>query len=175
MIDPLVLDMDKDGKISTVSIADSEVYFDLDSDGYKDRVSWLNSNDAFLVYDRNENGEIDGINELFGNKTKNGFDELKEVADSNYDNIIDKKDILFNRLKIWQDFNRNGTVDEGELKSLSEAGVKSIDLNSTKTQITIDGANITDASKYIDANGNEQLVGDLVLDYLHRDILDEDL
>ncbi|MDR1285086.1 MAG: hypothetical protein LBJ88_02670, partial [Campylobacteraceae bacterium] len=171
MTDPLAFDMDKDGKLSTIALSSSEVYFDLDGDGFKDRVSWLNSNDAFLVYDKNGDGKIDGINELFGNNTKNGFDELKEVADSNYDNKIDKKDVLFNRLQLWQDLNQNGKVDEGELKSLGEAGIKSINLNSTKTMIEIDGALITDASRYTDGNANEHLAADLVLEYIPRNKL----
>ncbi|MDR1008590.1 MAG: hypothetical protein LBL65_08560, partial [Campylobacteraceae bacterium] len=167
-IDPIVLDMDKDQKISTVSLANSEVYFDINGDGLKERVSWIDSNEAFLVYDRNQDGKIDSINELFGNRDKNGFDELRETADSNYDNKIDKKDALYNRLQVWFDSNQNGKVDEGELKSLSEAGIKSINLNSTKTMIEIDGAVITDASKYIDESGNEQLMGDLLLEYLSQ-------
>lgn len=82
--DPLVLDSDKDSFISTVALADSNTYFDITADGIKEKVSWIAANDGILTYDKNENGKIDGINEVFGNLTTSGFDELKELIDSNH-------------------------------------------------------------------------------------------
>ncbi|MDR1614896.1 MAG: hypothetical protein LBS26_04920 [Campylobacteraceae bacterium] len=40
--------------------------------------------------DSNSNAKTDE-DELFGNKTKNGFEELKEIADSNYYNNLTLK------------------------------------------------------------------------------------
>ncbi|MCK9338344.1 MAG: hypothetical protein M0P43_10980, partial [Arcobacteraceae bacterium] len=94
--DPLVLDTNKDGFISTIALKDSNAYFDITGDGIKERVSWIDSNDGILVYDKNESGKIDGIDEVFGNFTKNGFEELKELIDSNHDGKIDRQDELFN-------------------------------------------------------------------------------
>ena len=165
MADPLVLDMNKDGKISTVGLEESETYFDLTGDGVKERTSWVKSEDAFLVYDKNEDGKIADINEVFGNASKSGFDELREIADSNYDNKIDRRDVLYNRLQLWHDYDQNGKVDDGELISLKDAGVESISLNSIGTSIEIDGAILTDASKYTDSQGNKELIVDLELKY----------
>jgi len=50
--------------------------------------------------------------------------------------LIDKKDEIFNKLKIWKDNNSNGITDEGELSSLADNNIKSIDLN--YKEITID-------------------------------------
>ncbi|WP_060825888.1 hypothetical protein [Sulfurospirillum cavolei] len=135
MQDPLVIDADKDGLISTVSLAESEVYFDITGNGVKTKTSWVKGNDAILVYDENEDGKIDNINEAFGNATTSGFDELRNTIDSNYDNKIDRKDILFNRLQLWHDYDQDGAVDKGELKTLKEEGITSIDLNSVQTNI----------------------------------------
>lgn len=78
MQDPLVIDADKDGFISTVSLAESEVYFDITGSGVKTKTSWVKGNDAILVYDENEDGKIDNINEAFGNATTSGFDNKKQ-------------------------------------------------------------------------------------------------
>ena len=95
--DPLVLDMNKDGFISTSSLSESDVYFDVTGDGLRERVSWILPEDGLLAYDKNDNGRIDDIDEIFGNSDKNGFEELMDTVDSNHDNKIDRKDELFNR------------------------------------------------------------------------------
>ena len=93
-------------------------------------------------------GKIDNGNELFGNhtisstaygytdkKATNGYEALK-AYDLNGDNIIDEKDEIFNKLKIWKGTNSNGITDEGELSSLADNNIKSIGLN--YKEITID-------------------------------------
>ncbi|SFV57220.1 hemolysin-type calcium binding protein [hydrothermal vent metagenome] len=135
--DPLALDMDKDGFISTSSLDESGTYFDITGDGLRERVGWIQSNDALLTYDKNENGQIDGISEVFGNPGESGFEELKRLIDSNHDNIIDRKDELYTRLQVWNDYNQDAKVQEGELRTLKEAGIKSIDLNYVATNIYI--------------------------------------
>ena len=93
-------------------------------------------------------GKIDNGNELFGNhtisntiygytdkKATNGYEALK-AYDLNGDNVIDEKDEIFNKLKIWKDKNSNGITDEGELSSLADNNIKSTDLN--YKEITID-------------------------------------
>lgn len=96
--DTLVIDTDKDGFISTVSFENSEVYFDITENGVKTKTSWVKGKcDVILVYDENEDGKIDSINEAFCNARTSGFDELRNTIDFDYDNKIDGKDILFNR------------------------------------------------------------------------------
>jgi hypothetical protein len=166
MSDPLVIDADKDGFISTVSLADSEVYFDLTGNGVKTKTSWVKGNDAILVYDENEDGQISGIEEVFGNATTSGFDELRDTIDSNHDNKIDRRDILFNRLQLWHDYDQDGVVDEGELKSLKD--IATIDLNSVQTTIDLEGTILTEASHYTDTTGNKELAADLELQYMPK-------
>ncbi len=54
-IDPLVIDLNRDG-IELVDLQYSTAYFDLNSDGIKEKVEWVGSNDGFLVLDKNQNG-----------------------------------------------------------------------------------------------------------------------
>ena len=161
--DPLVLDTNKDGFISTTSLENSNTYFDLTGDGLKERVGWIKPEDGLLVYDKNENGQIDGIDEVFGNLNKSGFEELKELIDSNHDNKIDRKDELYNQLQVWNDLNGDAKVQKGELRTLSQADIKSIDLNIVETNIEINGNVLTEASKYTDSKGNKELVADVQL------------
>jgi hypothetical protein len=161
--DPLALDMNMDGFISTTSLETSGTYFDITGDGLRERVGWIQSEDALLAYDKNDNGQIDGINEVFGNISESGFEELKRLVDSNHDNNIDRRDELFQQLKVWNDFNQDAKVQEGELRSLKEAGVSSIDLNYVATEIVINGNLLTEASKYTTVLGNKELAADIQL------------
>jgi hypothetical protein len=164
-IDPLVLDINKDGLISTISLEDSNAYFDLTGDGEKEKVGWVGGDDALLVYDENENGEIDGISEVFGNDKLSGFTELKNKIDSNHDGKVDRQDELFYQLQTWHDYDGDGRVDEGELKSLKEEGVTTINTEVFNTNIEVDGNILTEASKYTDSNGSLELAADLLLQY----------
>src|SRR3546814_4392917 len=70
---------------------------------------------------------------------EHGFAALREL-DSNQDGVIDSQDAAFSELKIWRDANDNGRTDIGELLSLSEAGIASL-----QTQWS--------ESTFIDSNG----------------------
>lgn len=63
-----------------------------------------------------------------GTKASNGFEALKDL-DSNQDNVFDVNDTAFNEVKVWKDTNLDGKVNDGELLSLAEAGITSINLD----------------------------------------------
>ncbi|MBO6690333.1 MAG: hypothetical protein JJ919_17840, partial [Henriciella sp.] len=62
---PLVLDLDGDG-LELTFLKQSATFFDIDSDGIRERTSWVSADDGLLVLDRNGNGLIDSGQELFG-------------------------------------------------------------------------------------------------------------
>ena len=131
---PLILDLDGNG-ISTVGV-NHNIYFDHDGNGFAENTGWVGQGDGLLVRDINGNGQIDNGSELFGDNTllsdgtkaSNGFEALKDL-DSNQDNVFDVNDTAFNEVKVWKDTNLDGKVNDGELLSLAEAGITSINLD----------------------------------------------
>ncbi|MEK6335184.1 MAG: hypothetical protein AABM67_09560 [Acidobacteriota bacterium] len=121
------------------------IYFDGFGDGEMIRTGWTsaNSDDAWLVLDRNGNGTIDDGTELFGSaapqppasngEIKNGFRALveydKPVNGGNSDGIIDRRDSIFSSLLLWEDTNHNGVSEPGDLHGLPDLGLKRIDLD----------------------------------------------
>ena len=131
---PLVVDLNGDGQIETIG-TDSGIYFDFDNNQKVENSGWIGRNDGFLVRDLNNNGQIDNGTELFGNHTVlqngknavNGFEALKDL-DSNGNGRFDAGDEAWNEVKVWRDFNTNGVVDIGEMQTLEQAGIESINL-----------------------------------------------
>ena len=132
---PLVVDLNGDGKIETVSTK-GNVFFDFDNNQKIENSGWIGKNEGFLVRDLNNNGKIDSGAEMFGNHTvlssgktaSNGFEALKDL-DSNGNGKFDASDAAWSQVKVWRDANTNGVVDAGELMTLEDAGIQSINLN----------------------------------------------
>lgn len=152
---PILIDVDGNGfKLTNKA---GGVNFDLNADGTAGLLSWTaaNSDDAWLVLDRNANGTVDTGRELFGNATlqspppdgyvNNGFNALsefdKQQNGGNQDGKVTSSDTIFSSLLAWQDTNHNGISESSELHSLQSLGVTSLDCYYKE-------------SKRVDAHGN---------------------
>jgi hypothetical protein len=157
--DPLVLDLDGDG-IETVGISSTtHILFDHNNDGIKTGTGWVKGDDGLLVLDRNGNGVIDNGSELFGDSTMvngvnatDGFSALR-AEDTNKNSMFDAGDTNFTTVAVWQDKNQDGISQTNELHTLSELGIKSINLTSTATSGWLEGATQTAAGTYTKTNG----------------------
>lgn len=153
---PIIIDVAGDGL--DLSSSASGVAFDLNNIGGNEKLGWTTaaSDDAWLSLDRNGNGTIDDGTELFGDVTlqpkpalgeeKNGFRALAEYDKPAYGGNADGKiahtDAIFSRLRLWQDANRNGISETGELQTLAASGISSLDLDFKE-------------SRKIDVHGNQ--------------------
>ncbi len=166
--DPLVLDLDGDG-IETLSVnSGNPVYFDFNSDGTKTNTGWISPDDAYLVFDRNDNGVIDDASELFsdytplyaGGRAANGFAALAQ-EDTTADGVVNHLDANWNHLKIWQDINSDGITQENELRTMEEAGIIGINTARADTSQTFANGNaIRGTGTYMKADGTIGDMGD---------------
>ncbi|MCB0420835.1 MAG: hypothetical protein KDD61_07555 [Bdellovibrionales bacterium] len=102
----------------------------------KKQISWItNPSHKFLVLP-DIHGSVNGIDQMFGDNTvgpdgklaQHGFAALAKY-DSNGDGAIKaNEDLIFNKLRLWSDKNRDGRSSPSELETLSEAGIVAIDL-----------------------------------------------
>lgn len=160
--DPLVLDLDHDGKISAIGSKDSKAYFDFNNDGIAEECGWVAANDGILAFDANGNKSIDDLRELFGTALVSGFEDLRERLDSNSDGVISSLDKDFEKLLVWQDLNGDGVSQSGELRTLTELGIDRINLVSTPANIIV-ADNIISAVGTFEQNGFTALAADIEL------------
>ena len=158
-IDPIVLDISGLG-ITTKSVADG-VYYDMDNNGFLEKTGWVDAKSGILVLDKNGDGKIETGNELFGDRTiladgktaSSGFEALATL-DSNHDGVIDAKDKLFSQLRIWIDRDGDGISDKGELITLAQAGIKSLNLKHKElNQLDANGNTIARVGSFTRTNG----------------------
>ncbi len=159
--DPLAFDLDGNG-LQTTGIKNG-VNFDINADGTTDKTSFVSGNDAFLALDGNNNGRIDNGKELFGdqNGAANGYDELSK-HDSNKDNIIDDKDPVFERLRLFRIDNSGNQV----LSTLNDSGIKSIALGYQNSQKAINQYDtVTQEGSFERKDGSTGATGDIMLGF----------
>lgn len=160
--DPLVLDLSGNG-VQLTSLSQSNAYFDLYGTGFAVHTGWVGPETGILVEDNNGNGKVDNITELFGNSSVDGFSALSAL-DTNHDGVIDASDPGFSNLKVWVDENGNGATDPGELKTLAQLDINSINLTSTTVNQDSSGNTIEEIAAFSRANGTTGEIAEAYFD-----------
>lgn len=114
LTDPLVVNLD----VPAASLGERSLEFDLDADGSRERIAFVEPGSGLLALDRNENGRVDDGSELFGPRTGAGFAELA-THDRDDDGFIDADDPIHDRLRVWTRDAEGGD----RLLALGEAGI----------------------------------------------------
>ena len=151
---PLAFDLGNDGLV-LMNGEESSARFDLNGDGFAEETAWFGSEEGILAIDRDGNGEINGVDEVFGNKEIDGFTELAQREDSNNDGVIDANDENFGELRVWVDSDGDGQSDEGELFLLADVGIESINVGGAEFVDTINnGQWISHEGTYTKTDGS---------------------
>ncbi|UWS06771.1 calcium-binding protein [Phaeobacter inhibens] len=184
---PLIVDLDGNGIETSVA---SQVAFDVDDDGFKEQTPWVGPNDGFIVLDLNADGtrgdgdgRIDQAQELvfslWGEEGDTDLQALQRAFDVNQSWTLDEDDgAVWRELRIWQDANQNGVVDDGELNTLEHHGIESIQLwhgdvmPSSQTEsdarfadesddVTIYGVTLHGSATALSTGGSAMEIGDM--------------
>ncbi|MDF1816718.1 MAG: Ig-like domain-containing protein, partial [Verrucomicrobiales bacterium] len=137
-VPPIVIDMDGDG--AEFDGIEEGISLDVDGDGVSEQTAWASEDDAVLIFDENSNNAVDGPGEFAFSTYSSDPDatDLEGLAhfDSDGDGTLDVDDENFAKFKIWQDSDGDGEASEGEMTSLLEAGIQSIELTSDQNEYT---------------------------------------
>ena len=134
--DPVVLDLNNDGKIDVANsywLPHNNFYrshmkfFDLTGDGAPDSIEWIseNSGDGLLCVP-NEDGKVETALDLFGTAEgyEDGLVKLSEMYDKDKNGWVEGAEL--DGIALWMDKNANGICENGEIKSLSQFNITRI-------------------------------------------------
>ena len=98
-----------------------------------------------------------------------GETDLQGLAaqfDTNHDGVFDAQDALFGEFAVWQDGNQNGATDTGEVRSLADWGIASMDLQSDgENRQPAPGVNESGRTTASTSDGSSWLVADASFDF----------
>jgi hypothetical protein len=127
-VTPLVIPL-RDGLTSSqLEDRSASVRFDADGTGLKKNWTWITKDAGWLVFDPHHTGEITSALQMFGSVTfwlfwENGYHPLAAL-DDDHDGLLRGEELR--GLAIWQDLNRNGNGDHGEVKPVADWGIVAI-------------------------------------------------
>ncbi|MBF0346438.1 MAG: FG-GAP repeat protein, partial [Magnetococcales bacterium] len=166
LVDPLVFDLDGDGVHATDFPTLGHPFAMSPAGGTQVADGWIDTGDGFLVLDRNGNGQVDDVTEMFSEyfqeEPTTGLGALATL-DDNRDGRIDARDSSFSHLAIWRDANADALTDEGELQNLAHWGISNIDLSTTPLGTPVEGARILSSGSFNYDDGRQGSFSELAL------------
>ena len=156
-----------DAPVATISLAQGPD-FSYDPVQGPIKTGWVAADNALLVRDIDGDGLITHGAELFGDQTLlrstskavDGYHALRDL-DDNQDQRLDPADQAFAELMLWQDFDVDGVTDSGELSSLDDHQIVSLDLNAQASDRVDQGNAVALVSSYTLADGTTREMADV--------------
>lgn len=161
---PVVVDTGDDG-IDLIRPEDSNMFADINGDGWRDQIGWVSSSDALLAYDANGDGLINQANEVsFTTYLPGARTDLEGLAafDTDGDGQLTSADAQWNQFGLLQDHNDNGVQDEGEWVALQDAGVTYINLTSDGQVVENNGNVVFGETTVGYTDGSTHTAGDVM-------------
>lgn len=125
---PIMLDLNLDGDIS---YANTQV--DARGDGSMMTTAWAAPEDGVLVWDKYHDGQVhDSSQFAFSQYLAGAKTDLEGLRafDTSGNGQLDVADVLWSQMRVWQDVNGDGASNSGEVKTLADWKIASIDLTS---------------------------------------------
>lgn len=165
---PVALDLGDDG-LDFRSIDDSDLLADIDDDGDAEEMAWVSGDDGLLMLDRDGDGQVSDPDEIsFADDhpgARTDMEGLELAFDSNNNGRLDAGDKRWEDFHVWQDADEDGESDPGELRTLDEEGIESIDVVSDgRAETAADGdVTIFGRSAFTRSDGSTGTAGDVAL------------
>ena len=153
--EPVILDLDGDG-LSIVQRDASTMTYDMAGDGLQHRTAWVGKGDGVLAIDADGDGKIDQRREIIFTDWDPGagsdMKALRSVFDTNHNGRLDAGDARFADFRV---------VVDGQVKTLAELGIVSIDLVADGApRRYADGSTIEGRSTFTRADGSTGTAAD---------------
>jgi hypothetical protein len=145
-----------------------------------DKTAWAGAQDGVLVWDKLGDGLVhDNSQYAFGqyatstrfdaagyNRLASDLDGLSDAFDTHRDGVFSITDEKFGEFRVWQDVNQNGVSDAGEVRSLADWGITSINLVSDGVQRTpVEGVTEAGQTTAETVDGSPMLVADAAFNF----------
>ncbi len=164
---PISVDLDGNG-FNFTNVDDSNVFFDINGDGWKHRMAWVAPGDGLLAFDADGNGLIDNGSEIsFAGYQPDAQTDLAGLRafDTNNDGFFSALDAQWGKFGVWQDANQDGITDAGEFKTLDELGIASVNLASNGQFSVINGQTVHGIGQINKTDGSNLNIADVTLQY----------
>ncbi len=160
IITPLIFSLAPADSIS--DLLGSKVTFDLDGFSTPEPRAWPKETVWFVVYDPHSSGKITSGKQLFGSRTfdlfwPNGYEPLS-ILDTDHDGWVTANEAP--GIRFWNDANRNGISDLGEIKDFNDLGIEA--LAHRKHRPCSGGYELPDGVRF--SNGKTAILWDYVTD-----------
>ncbi|MEW2914111.1 DUF4214 domain-containing protein [Leisingera sp. JC11] len=166
---PILLALETEN-IEITELSQSQIFFDSNGDGLENRTAWAAAGNGVLFYDPEDWNEIqEDWQYIFTEWDPSAASDIEALAsyfDTNDDGVFDASDLDENGVSYFSKFKVMVTLDDGstEVRTLTEAGVTSIDVVADTTRIELpDGSVITGQTTFTRDDGSTGTVGDVTL------------